>query len=57
MSLFDPNKAENKQEWDKSHLTTCRLVAVENNEVLGWAALTPVSGRCVYAGVAEEVHM
>jgi phosphinothricin acetyltransferase len=21
--------------------------------VLGWAALTPVSGRCVYAGVAE----
>jgi phosphinothricin acetyltransferase len=28
-------------------------VAVENKEVLGWAALTPVSGRCVYAGVAE----
>ena len=21
--------------------------------MLGWAALTPVSGRCVYAGVAE----
>jgi phosphinothricin acetyltransferase len=29
------------------------LVAIENDNVLGWAALTAVSGRCVYAGVAE----
>lgn len=41
------------EEWDAAHITNCRLVAVENNEVLGWAALTAVSGRCVYAGVAE----
>lgn len=41
------------KEWDVAHITNCRLVAVENNEVLGWAALTAVSGRCVYAGVAE----
>jgi L-amino acid N-acyltransferase YncA len=41
------------EEWDKAHVANSRLVAVENNEVLGWAALTPVSGRCVYAGVAE----
>jgi L-amino acid N-acyltransferase YncA len=40
-------------EWDASHLANSRLVAVEGNEVVGWAALTPVSGRCVYAGVAE----
>lgn len=40
-------------EWHKSHLPTCRIVALRNNEVLGWAALSPVSGRCVYAGVAE----
>lgn len=40
--------------WDKNHLKMCRLVAVdEQQHVLGWAALTPVSGRCVYAGVAE----
>lgn len=39
--------------WDKAHLPTCRLVATEANTILGWAALTPVSGRCVYAGVAE----
>jgi L-amino acid N-acyltransferase YncA len=41
------------EEWDATHVKTARLVAVENNEVLGWAALTPVNGRCVYAGVAE----
>lgn len=40
-------------EWDQAHLKNCRLVAVEGDKVLGWAALTAVSGRCVYAGVAE----
>ncbi|MET4075995.1 N-acetyltransferase family protein [Hymenobacter sp. UYCo722] len=40
--------------WHTGHLPTCRLVATtENGLVLGWAALSPVSGRCVYAGVAE----
>jgi L-amino acid N-acyltransferase YncA len=39
--------------WDKSHLPQCRLVARSDGEVVGWAALSPVSGRCVYAGVAE----
>lgn len=41
------------QEWDIAHVKNCRIIATENNEVLGWAALTPVSNRCVYAGVAE----
>jgi len=41
------------EEWDKSHLQHSRIVAKQNDEVVGWAALTPVSGRCVYAGVAE----
>jgi L-amino acid N-acyltransferase YncA len=40
-------------EWNSSHLLQCRFVAMENTRVAGWAALTPVSGRCVYAGVAE----
>lgn len=40
-------------EWDGSHLKHSRLVALENGQVIGWAALTPVSGRCVYSGVAE----
>lgn len=40
-------------EWDSAHLKSCRIVAYIDNEITGWAALTPVSGRCVYAGVAE----
>ncbi|WP_281542105.1 GNAT family N-acetyltransferase [Maribacter aestuarii] len=41
------------ESWDNAHLKTCRLVAERNGEVLGWAALSPVSSRCVYGGVAE----
>ncbi|MDB5017745.1 MAG: ywnH [Mucilaginibacter sp.] len=40
-------------EWDSTHVKNCRLVAVENNQVIGWAALTAISDRCVFAGVAE----
>ncbi len=39
--------------WDQGHLPSCRLVARVDGEVLGWTALSPVSGRRVYAGVAE----
>ncbi|WP_281227909.1 GNAT family N-acetyltransferase [Flavobacterium aquiphilum] len=41
------------EEWDKSHLNNCRIVAETDGILTGWAALTPVSSRCVYAGVAE----
>jgi L-amino acid N-acyltransferase YncA len=41
------------ERWDAKHLTAGRLVAVRGDRVLGWAALSPVSDRCVYAGVAE----
>jgi len=41
------------EEWDHAHVENSRLVAIENEKVLGWAALTAVSGRCVYAGVGE----
>jgi phosphinothricin acetyltransferase len=46
-------EAPDWQEWNKAHLSHSRFAAIENNNVTGWAALTPVSGRCVYAGVAE----
>lgn len=39
--------------WDENHLKDCRLVARSEDEIVGWAALSPVSGRCVYKGVAE----
>jgi L-amino acid N-acyltransferase YncA len=53
--------------WDDDHREDCRLVALEPYEedlgdhlvplnhakVLGWVALSPVSARRVYAGVAD----
>ncbi len=41
------------EKWDSSHRKDSRLVAVEAGSILGWAALSPVSARRVYAGVAE----
>lgn len=41
-------------EWDATHLPAHRLVAVMDHAVAGWAALTAVSDRCVYGGVAEN---
>ena len=42
------------EKWDASHLRKMRLVARDDaGEMLGWAALSPVSDRCVYGGVAE----
>ena len=55
------------EKWDSNHRKDCRLVALEPRaegvsevliplegvRVLGWAALSPVSSRVVYAGVAE----
>ena len=40
-------------DWDAGHLQTCRLVARLEKEIVAWAALSPVSKRPVYAGVAE----
>jgi len=39
--------------WDQSHRKDCRFIARIDNKVAGWAALSNVSNRCVYAGVAE----
>lgn len=41
------------EQWDSAHRADCRLVGRRNGEVIAWAALSPVSSRCVYAGVAE----
>ena len=39
--------------WDAAHLSFARLVARAGERIEGWAALSPVSSRPVYAGVAE----
>ncbi|MEI9917454.1 MAG: N-acetyltransferase family protein [Bacteroidota bacterium] len=41
------------EKWDAGHLQHSRLVALDNDKVIGWAALSPVSERRVYVGVAE----
>ena len=41
------------ERWDAAHLAVCRLVAEDSDAVRGFAALSPVSARKVYAGVAE----
>jgi L-amino acid N-acyltransferase YncA/ubiquinone/menaquinone biosynthesis C-methylase UbiE len=42
-------------EWDGAHLADHRVVAIDDGgEVVGWAALSTVSDRCAYAGVAEN---
>src|SRR5689334_10135213 len=40
------------ERWDAAHLPFARLVA-RQDEIVGWAALSLVSQRCVYGGVAE----
>src|SRR5262249_40251290 len=39
--------------WDRAHRRDCRLVARDGKQILAWAALSSVSGRTVYAGIAE----
>lgn len=39
--------------WSESRHPRCRMVAVAEGEVVGFAAVSPVSKRPAYAGVAE----
>ncbi len=41
------------EEWNADHLEPCRIVAEADNNIVGWAALLPVSNRDVFRGVAE----
>lgn len=41
------------EKWNAAHLQVCRFVARSGGGVLAWAALSPVSSRRAYAGVAE----
>jgi len=40
-------------QWDRAHLKVARLAARADDGIVGWAALTPVSARHCYTGVAE----
>lgn len=46
-------EAPSWETWDSAHLSFARLVAHDGKDMVGWAALSPVSQRKAYAGVAE----
>jgi hypothetical protein len=41
------------KKWDSAYRQDCRFVARNGEQIAGWAALSPVSIRRVYSGVAE----
>jgi phosphinothricin acetyltransferase len=41
------------EDWNENKLMHSRFIAVDNKNILGWIALSKVSNRCVYEGVAE----
>lgn len=51
-STFE-TEAPSWEKWDEGHLQFARIVMRDGEMVLGWAALSPVSKRYVYRGVAE----
>jgi len=51
-STFEAD-APNWEKWDSTHLQEHRFVVRKDDRILAWAALSPVSVRRVYSGVAE----
>lgn len=53
IATFAPSPPNSWEEWTRSKINACSLIARQGEKILGWAALSPVSNRKVYAGVAE----
>ena len=52
-ATFDPT-APTWEGWDQKYFNVCRFVLEnENEEIVGWAALQPISNRDCFKGVAE----
>ncbi len=41
------------EQWNQKYISSCRIVAISNSEVVGFGVLSLVSKRDVYKGVAE----
>ena len=41
------------EEWDSGHRKDCRYVAISNNHVIGFIAVSPVSQKPHYFGISE----
>ena len=53
MATFESKAPESYNEWVGEANLNCSFVALEENQILGWCKLTPVSKRMVYKGVGE----
>jgi len=47
------NEVLDWKNWSENYFLHSRLIAKENNTILGWAVLTPYSKKYAYRGVAE----
>ena len=52
-ATFQEFAPESWLEWSEKHLSSCSLVCLDDSKVVGWAAISPVSSRCIYQGVGE----
>ena len=52
MATFE-TKVPDWETFDLKYLPHSRIIAIQDNDPVGWAALTPVSARECYSGVAE----
>lgn len=52
MATFE-TQVPNWEKFNHKYLPHSRIIALNENEPIGWAALTPVSARECYSGVAE----
>jgi L-amino acid N-acyltransferase YncA len=52
-ATFETTPQASWEEWCKARINACSLAARMGDCIVGWAALSPVSSRKVYAGVAE----
>ena len=52
MATFE-TKVPSWEQWDNAHIQSCRFAAWLDDTIVGWAALSSVSKRYVYRGVAE----
>ena len=52
-ATFETSAPSQWSEFAAKFIDTARVVAVEDKQIVGWAALSNVSSRCVYAGVCE----
>ena len=52
-ATFEDSPPESWENWSEKHFANCSIVCLDDSRVMGWAAISPVSSRCVYEGVAE----